>query len=189
MVEDREDIDNILSSKLKNLLKHLPCRKLKLIRLESRTLADGSIVAIVISTPEGELDMSKNIFLTLDAPENTEEIRKTVEKVLAAIPEKYLSITVTGVQKALKNINYSFNPENVPDSFVITKLPYRQLGIRVADRSIFVDFCTATYQKILAVLDNSKEWPCERNFADIAEQIKKRKELIVLLWSISNVAI
>lgn len=176
MVEDREIIEN-LNRKIKNLLKHLPCRRLKLSQLVVKELnEDTQVAVIIIDTPEPQ-----NIILTLPLSLSCKDILFEVSK---AIPEKYKSLEIKNVQSALKLIKYNFNTQKIPDSFLLTKVPYRQLALKIDNHTAFINLSTSTYQKILHVLDLNENLDY-LDFDKIAVKMR-RKELVVLLLSMST---
>ena len=185
MVKDRKSLIDTLTLKITNLLKHLPCRGLKLIALDIRQLAEpvaSEILTIVIATPEGP---SKSLFLTLNVPRDEAAIKKTITEVLKSIPKQYLQITVVNVRSALKSVKSSLDIEALPDSFQLIKLPYRQLSISLNDKTTFIDLCTASYQRILANLNSLKGWPDEIDL-ELISNCMKRKELLVLVWTLNS---
>lgn len=179
MVKNREALETTLHTKIVKLLKRLPCRGyLKVSEAVNFYAEDGSKL-LIVSDPNGQVVASA----VYRCPESEDDIRKIIQNLLKAIPLRFLEFKVTDVQKTLQTLNYSFSFKGIPDDFIVFKLPKRQLAIRTSDKIVFIDICSATYQKILAVVDSAKDWLEERSFSSFAKCMK-RKELGVLLLSI-----
>lgn len=188
MVEDR-DISE-LEVKLNNLFKHMPCRKIKLGKVNIEKADNGlSVVLVSYYVPvmknniqDWDIEMS----MTVLKPGETFDIKSCVDKVKKSIPDYYKSIFVENVQSALTDVAYSFSEDKIPDTFEIVKIPFKQLAIRtVEDKPIFIDLCSSSYQKVLAVVDGKNYWSNKVDFKRFVDCMKRR-ELVTLLLTLSQ---
>lgn len=201
MVEDRK----VLEDKIKNFLKHLPCRGLKLESIylqdvyysEPKTLkavAKKSYVIRISTTFNADevkkIDIVTDVGLCSESSSenlSTENAHQIVNVVGNCIPETYKSLKVQNVKESLTKISYNFSSKNIPDNFYLVKLPYRQLALQTSlnEKIIFIDLCTGSYQKILAEIDSIQSWPTALNFLQVANNLK-RKELVTLLLALAS---
>lgn len=80
----------------------------------------------------------------------------------------------------------SLSLDNVPKSFIITGLPYRQMKISTgSEDSYYIDLCQASYQRVCAVMSNVVSFPAVIPFSKIKDCLK-RKEVLVLLITLSQ---
>ncbi len=174
-----------VSTKIVNYLKHIVYRKLRFQDISN----DEKNQVITITLNDLELNITRvtqigyRDFINEEYP-----VRRIVERfglmLNLMIPAKYQSIEVTDILPGLENLNYNFSLENIPESFQITKIPYKQLKIKNADREFFLNVCVETYQRILSLLNKSKAFT-EITFTELTKNMK-RKEIVTLLLSLSN---
>jgi len=178
MVKDRE-ISEIVE-RLTTLLKHLPYRKYRVSK--ACLLNQGTTFTIVLASIDS---FAEPVVLSI---ENTDDlnIKNAIKAVKDCIPEDFLKINVTDISTSLSNISYNFSVENVPSSFEIVKLPYRQLQIKTAtSKSFYVDLCTSSYHRLLSLFDRLTVWPSTVLFEDVARNLK-RKEIVTLMLSLTS---
>lgn len=183
MVEDRV-LDEI-KTKAKNLLKHYPCRNLKLKEV-SEVVSEPTIGFAIRISAEGPDWNFENISLFKKKDLKDPSLaKKCVEKLLQAIPSKFATANVTNVNESAKDIMHNFSGRDIPNTFIIEKLPYRQLQIKFADYRIFLKLNIKSYQRVLALFDQQKSWPAELQFDALASCLK-RKEIVTLLLYLSS---
>lgn len=184
MVEDR--VLEEIKLKARNLLKHYPCRKLRLLEVTELVSdpAVGFAIKVVAKGPDWNYS-NISLFNKKDLKDPT-LAKRCVEKLLKNIPAKFSRVVVTEASSASKEIMRNFTDKIVPDTFVIEKLPYRQLQICVNNTSkIFVKLNIKSYQRILSLFNNYENWPIQVTFAEIASCFK-RKELVTLFLYLAS---
>lgn len=174
----------ILRSKLEKALKHLPCRNIKLKNL---SISEQSIPAIVNINLLFPVEENSQMILVFEWDPEKKTIKNLIREILNQIPKNYLSITVKNIKESLQDIHYNFSNRNIPDSFDIIKLPYRQLEVATQFGKSFINLYASSYQKILSTLDenNSRKWKNCIDFSKIVNCMK-RKELVTLLLVLNN---
>lgn len=178
MVENRE-ISEIVE-RLTTLLKHIPYRK---YRVSKACLLnqDTNLTIVLTSTDSFAEPVIVSIENTADL-----DIKDAIKAVKDHIPGEFLKIKVNNISSSLSKIAYNFSVENIPESFEIVKLPYRQLQIKVSDsKGFYVDLCTPSYHRLLSLFDRLLDWPGEVSFTDIANNLK-RKEIVTLMLSLTS---
>lgn len=182
MVTNRAVLEDI-QVKITNLLKHLPCRQLKLKSIEWLTSElDTNIfgVKIVIQTPDSDIE-NVTLFKKKDL-KDSKLPKHCIEQILKKIPQQYLSITIQDVQVTTKGVLKNFKEKDIPDEFILEKFPYRQLQIRVNDRKLFIKLSTKTYQKILNFFNKQNQFPLTISFSHINNCLKRRELVTLLLY-------
>lgn len=180
MVEDRmlieKDFLDCFELKLKKFLKHGVCRHLKVTSIKKIETNQKNCIGILttISTPENDIQ----VFNLLKQKEltNLENVKDCINIIKNNIPAKFSKLEVVKIKN---DITTNLKIKDVPDSFYLERLPYRQLQIFVNNKRIFIDLCTKSYQRFLALLKN-KEWSSQIDFKSFSECLK-RKEIITLL--------
>lgn len=183
MVEDR--VLEEIRTKARNLLKHYPCRKLRLTDV-SEIVSDpgvGFAIRLAAVGPEWNFE-TISLFKKKDLKDPS-LAKRCVEKIMLAIPKKFSDLRVTNVQDTAKDLMHNFVSRSIPDCFNIEKLPYRQLQIVCEENRSFLKVNIKSYQRLLALLEQEKEWPAEISFEKLAECLK-RKELVTLLLYLSK---
>lgn len=171
-----------ISTKIINYLKHIVYRKLKLQDVSN----DEKNQIIVITLNDLGTNTTRVTQIGYRDFVNEEEpVRRIVEMFSLIVPVEYQSIKITDILSGLKNLNYNFSLENIPESFQITKIPYKQLKIKSLDREFFLNVCVETYQRILSLLSNNSKAFAEITFTELTKNMK-RKEIVTLLLSLSN---
>lgn len=188
MVEDR-DISEF-EIKLNNFLKHLPCRKIKVNKIDIDRKDTETLIATILELPNTEgsgAEASSNLIVAYNKVLNEDslDIKSYIDLIKSKIPEYYKSVFAKSVQTALKAISYPFSEDKVPNTFEIVKLPYRQISVRTLDKPIFIDLCNSSYSRILEILDDRPIWT---NVIDFEKLVKcmKRRELVTLLLMLSQ---
>lgn len=171
----------LFAQKLNSFLKHLPCRKLKILKLTTQLLYEKAVLILVLSAPS----RSDDLFFTLEVPKSVEDINRTIKYIANSLPEKYLTVEFQNVKEVLNEINYNFSLEDIPSTFSVVKLPYKQLAIKRYGATRFINLSKISYQRVLALFDRFYQWPAVCEFKDLTACMK-RKELVVLLLSISD---
>lgn len=151
------------------------CKKLAIpyIRVEDVTMGDSvckvesNIGQITVSYSESQ-DDEKSV------------VHKFIEESKDVQP--YRSVKVTGVGECETK---SLSIGQLPDSFEITGLPYKQLKVSIGDSPIFVDLCKQSYTRVYNYLYSLYSKDAEISFEKLSSLIK-RKELLVLSLSISK---
>lgn len=162
--------------KTRNLLKHYPCRNLKILNVEKQTAANKTDADVVVITVGNKVENWKKAFI-FDRHTDEDFIKSFVEDIKNEIPEKYSQLQITNVKEIAENILHNFSKKDISDTFYITKIPYRQLKI---NDKIFLNINNITYQKILALLSKIDTWPASISFQDLTNCMK-RKEIVTLL--------
>ena len=188
MVEDR-DISE-LEVKLNNLFKHMPCRKIKLGKVNIEKADNGlSVVLVSYYVPvmkNNIQDWDVEMAMTVLKPEEVFDVKSCVDKVKKSIPDYYKSIFIENVQSALTDVSYSFSEDKIPNTFEIVKIPFRQLAIKtVTGKPVFIDLCSSSYQKVLAIVDGKNCWTNKIDFKRFVDCMKRR-ELVTLLLTLSQ---
>jgi len=181
MVEDRT-LDDI-SIKVKNFLKHCTCRYLRFKSVEE-ILTEGTpnvfAIKIIISTPADDVN-SISLFKKKDLKDPL-LIRRCIEDLRSKIPEKFMEARIVDLQDVdvKSNLLTNFSEVKLPEFFIISKLPYRQLQIECADRRFFIKLSVKSYQRILNVFSKKTEYPLVIKLSELTT-VLKRRELITLL--------
>ena len=164
----------VFTEKLKNALKHSVCRKfLKLTNTQFQK--DETIVSL--STPKGKLKVSLDkeytpslaVHAILNHPEIT----------------PYGKINVVDVDKTGLDFLKNFSSQNLSNSFILYKVPKKQLQIGTSDTKYYVDICMQSYQKVINKLDSLEEWSGQLSFEDLVACLR-RKEIVTILILLSQ---
>lgn len=183
MVEDR--VLEEITIKAKNLLKHYPCRRLRLIEV-SELVSEPSVGFAIKIVAKGPNWRSEKISLFKKKDLKDPNLAKRcVEKLMKDIPESFAIVNIINVKTIAEDLMHNFSEKNVPDTFCITKLPYRQLQIVSNNSKIFLKLNVKSYQKILNFFDTIESWPAEIDFSELSGLLK-RKELITLFLYLAN---
>ena len=183
MVEDR--VLEEINVKAKNLLKHYPCRKLRLVEVSELVSEPtvGFAIKIVAKGPNWKSEKI-SLFKKKDL-KDPNLAKRCVEKLMKDIPEEFAIVNVSNVKGIAEDLMHNFSEKNVPDTFCITKLPYRQIQIVSNNSKVFLKLNVKSYQKILNFFDSIEFWPAEVDFSEISGLLK-RKELITLFLYLAN---
>ena len=181
MVED--GVLEAVTIKTKNFLKHYPCRNLKLssIKLIQSEL-DSTVFGIqmLITTPAEPIDHLV-MFKKKDLKDPLLP-KRCVELLRSRIPEIYSNVTVTDVSSVAEEVLKNFSERQLPDSFILEKLPYRQLQLRVNSRKFFIKLNIKSYQRVLSLFDLQKPWPVTITLQDLTKNLKRREVVTLLLY-------
>lgn len=176
MVEDGKISE--IEEKLTKLFKHIPYRKYRV----SKMCNQGNNLTIVATSSDS---FAEPIVTVIESAENL-DTKAIVKAVKDNIPEDFLKITVSNISSSLSSISYNFSVDNIPESFEIVKLPYRQLLIKLTkDKTFYVNLCTPSYHRLLSIFDRLLDWPSEVTFDQIAKSLK-RKEIVTLMLSLTS---
>lgn len=183
MVKDGMLIE--IETKAKNLLKHLPCRQLRVLGVSevvSETAPNVFGICIKYSI-FGKEETFISLFKKADLKKDI--VKRCLNGFRNKIPEDYSTLTIKNVVDISNTFLNRFSLKNEIDEFVISKIPYRQLKICFGDSSFFLDIQRVSYQKILAVLNEKSDWPAELNFEEL-QGLLKRKEIVTLCIQLAN---
>lgn len=189
MAKNRELVEkaflDCFKIKLNNYLKHCVCRSLKIEKIEKIEITQKNYIGVltVIKTPIKNLQII-NLIKTKDL-ENLESTKKYIENIKNKLPQEISNIEVTNIKDILNDLNTTLSIKDIPESFYLERLPYRQLQIKSNEKRFFLDLCTKSYQKVLSKLQSLYSWPAQLNI-NIIKDCFKRKELITLLLYLSQ---
>jgi hypothetical protein len=183
MVEDRTLV--AINTKVTSLLKHLPYRQLRVDTIEPVFTDDDSIHPIRISVVDRTKNERIDVVHILGSDESM-DIKRCVEVLKSKIPAQYLSLNIVNVNQVAQEVLKNFSKRDLPDSFILEKLPYRQLQISVNGKRIFLKICVKSYQRVLSMLNSLTNWPNEVGLDRILNCLK-RKELVTLLLYLSQI--
>lgn len=167
MVEDRT---LEIKEKLNKCLKHFAypgCRC-----TDVSAYMDNVLVAD-IRTPEG------TISVPIDTSKDVKEIVKSV--IECRDLKRYRQVIILNVEVDETRLTL----DNIPDDFIISGLPYRQLKISIGERPFFIDLCAVSYQHVYSLMLSQSHYPACINFKNLKSCLK-RKELLVLLITLST---
>lgn len=170
-----------LENKLINLLKRIPFRYLKLKEIEV-SKDSSTYISIKIEDTIKRLDILSFSFYTT----NKIDVKDIIKRVKEGIPKEYFNIEIYNVSNILNNISTNLSKKEIPDTFTIIKIPYRQLEILVDDTQLFLNLNVDSYQKVLGYFRKFKECPISIDFSEISKFLK-RKELITLFLLLSQI--
>jgi hypothetical protein len=165
--------------KANNLLKHLPCRGLRvegITELTSETSPNVFGICIHYSIYK-EMYTSTSLFKKSDLKKDL--VKRCVNDFKNKIPAEFKELHVKNVKEPASEYLKSFSLENTIDEFLIVQFPYRQIKIQIGDSFFFLNVQKITWQKILARVSKEKEWPAFINFEDLLNLLK-RKEIVTL---------
>lgn len=180
MVEDRmlieKDFLDCFEVKLKKFLKHCICRQLKVVSIKKIETNQKNCTGILttISTPENDIQVF-NLVKQKDLV-NLEKVKDCISIIKNNIPAKFSRLEVINIKN---DITTNLKIKDVLDSFYLERLPYRQLQVFVNEKRFFIDLCTKSYQRVLALLKN-EDWKTQIDFKSFSDCLK-RKEIITLL--------
>ena len=164
----------VFTEKLRNALKHSVCRKfLKLTNTQFQK--DETIVNL--ATPNGKLKISLDVEYTPSL---------AVHSILnhpEIIP--FNTLNVKDVDKIGLDFLKNFSSQNLADSFILYKVPKKQLQIGTADTKYYVDICMQSYQKVINKLDSLEKWTGQIAFEDLVSCLR-RKEIVTILILLSQ---
>ena len=173
-----------LEDKLNNLLKHLayPCfRVSRIVQIPNDTDSeneDGYSICVELKDPKF------NILRPVVRYDKGMEMREFISRVRNC--KELKPYTQAIVREVTLDEGGSLSLDNVPKSFIITGLPYRQMKISAgSEDSYYIDLCQASYQRVCAVMSNAVSFPTVIPFSRIKDCLK-RKEVLVLLITLSQ---
>lgn len=176
MVEDRKIPE--IEEKLTKLFKHIPYRKYRV----SKMCNQANSLTIVATSPDSFAEPIVTVIENVDDL----DIKAIVKAVKDNIPEELLKIKISNISSSLNDISYNFSVDNIPESFEIVKLPYRQLLIKLSEnKTFYINLCTPSYHRLLSIFDRILDWPGEVSFEQIAKSLK-RKEIVTLMLSLAS---
>lgn len=171
-----------LEDKLNNLLKHLayPCFRVSRIVQAPSDVEDKEGYNVCVELKDPKL----NILRPIVRYDKGMEMREFISRVRNCKELKLYTQAI--VRDVTLDEGGSLSLDNVPKSFIITGLPYRQMKISTgSEDSYYIDLCQASYQRICAVMSNAVSFPAVIPFSKIKDCLK-RKEVLVLLITLSQ---
>ena len=171
-----------LEDKLNNLLKHLayPCFRVSRIVQAPSDVEDKEGYNVCVELKDPKLNILRPI-VRYDKGMETREFISRVRNCKELKP-----YTQAIVRDVTLDESGSLSLDNVPKSFIITGLPYRQMKISTgSEDSYYIDLCQASYQRICAAMSNAVSFPAVIPFSKIKDCLK-RKEVLVLLITLSQ---
>lgn len=171
-----------LEDKLNNLLKHLayPCFRVSRIVQAPSDVEDKEGYNVCVELKDPKL----NILRPIVHYDKGMEMREFISRVRNC--KELKPYTQAIVRDVTLDESGSLSLDNVPKSFIITGLPYRQMKISTgSEDSYYIDLCQASYQRICAVMSNVVSFPAVIPFSKIKDCLK-RKEVLVLLITLSQ---
>lgn len=171
-----------LEDKLNNLLKHLayPCFRVSRIVQAPSDVEDKEGYNVCVELKDPKL----NILRPIVRYDKGMEMREFISRVRNCKELKLYTQAI--VRDVTLDEGGSLSLDNVPKSFIITGLPYRQMKISTgSEDSYYIDLCQASYQRICAVMSNAVSFPAVIPFNKIKDCLK-RKEVLVLLITLSQ---
>lgn len=171
-----------LEDKLNNLLKHLayPCFRVSRIVQAPSDVEDKEGYNVCVELKDPKL----NILRPIVRCDKGMEMREFISRVRNCKELKLYTQAI--VRDVTLDEGGSLSLDNVPKSFIITGLPYRQMKISTgSEDSYYIDLCQASYQRICAVMSNAVSFPAVIPFSKIKDCLK-RKEVLVLLITLSQ---
>lgn len=171
-----------LEDKLNNLLKHLayPCFRVSRIVQAPSDVEDKEGYNVCVELKDPKL----NILRPIVRYDKGMEMREFISRVRNCKELKLYTQAI--VRDVTLDEGGSLSLDNVPKSFIITGLPYRQMKISTgSEDSYYIDLCQASYQRVCAVMSNSVSFPAVIPFSKIKDCLK-RKEVLVLLITLSQ---
>lgn len=173
-----------LEDKLNNLLKHLayPCfRVSRIVQVPSDVdpeNKDECDLCVELKDPK------LNILRPVVHYDKGMEMREFISRVRNC--KELKPYTQAIVRDVTLDEGGSLSLDNVPKSFIITGLPYRQMKISTgSEDSYYIDLCQASYQRVCAAMSNVVSFPATIPFSKIKDCLK-RKEVLVLLITLSQ---
>lgn len=171
-----------LEDKLNNLLKHLayPCFRVSRIVQAPSDVEDKEGYNVCVELKDPKL----NILRPIVRYDKGMEMREFISRVRNCKELKLYTQAI--VRDVTLDEGGSLSLDNVPKSFIITGLPYRQIKISTgSEDSYYIDLCQASYQRVCAVMSNAVSFPAVIPFSKIKDCLK-RKEVLVLLITLSQ---
>lgn len=171
-----------LEDKLNNLLKHLayPCFRVSRIVQAPSDVEDKEGYNVYVELKDPKL----NILRPIIRYDKGMEMREFISRVRNC--KELKPYTQAIVRDVTLDEGGSLSLDNVPKSFIITGLPYRQMKISTgSEDSYYIDLCQASYQRVCAVMSNVVSFPAVIPFSKIKDCLK-RKEVLVLLITLSQ---
>lgn len=171
-----------LEDKLNNLLKHLayPCFRVSRIVQAPSDVEDKEGYNVCVELKDPKL----NILRPIVRYDKGMEMREFISRVRNCKELKLYTQAI--VRDVTLDEGGSLSLDNVPKSFIITGLPYRQMKISIgSEDSHYIDLCQASYQRVCAVMSNAVNFPADIPFSKIKDCLK-RKEVLVLLITLSQ---
>lgn len=171
-----------LEDKLNNLLKHLayPCFRVSRIVQAPSDVEDKEGYNVYVELKDPKL----NILRPIVRYDKGMEMREFISRVRNCKELKLYTQAI--VRDVTLDEGGSLSLDNVPKSFIITGLPYRQMKISTgSEDSYYIDLCQASYQRVCAVMSNAVSFPAVIPFSKIKDCLK-RKEVLVLLITLSQ---
>lgn len=171
-----------LEDKLNNLLKHLayPCFRVSRIVQAPSDVEDKEGYSVCVELKDPKL----NILRPIVRYDKGMEMREFISRVRNCKELKLYTQAI--VRDVTLDEGGSLSLDNVPKSFIITGLPYRQMKISTgSEDSYYIDLCQASYQRVCAVMSNVVSFPAVIPFSKIKDCLK-RKEVLVLLITLSQ---
>lgn len=177
-----------LEDKLNNLLKHLayPCFRVSRIVQVPSGFEDENGCDLCVELK----DLKFNVLRPVVHYDKGMEMREFISRVRNC--KELKPYTQAIVRDVTLDEGGSLSLDNVPKSFTITGLPYRQMKISTgSEDSYYIDLCQASYQRVCAVMSNVPNYtntvcfPAVIPFSKIKDCLK-RKEVLVLLITLSQ---
>ena len=171
-----------LEDKLNNLLKHLayPCFRVSRIVQAPSDDEDKEGYNVCVELKDPKL----NILRSVVHYDKGMEMREFISRVRNC--KELKPYTQAIVRDVTLDEGGSLSLDNVPKSFIITGLPYRQMKISTgSEDSHYIDLCQASYQRVCAAMSNVVSFPVAIPFSKIKDCLK-RKEVLVLLITLSQ---
>lgn len=171
-----------LEDKLNNLLKHLayPCFRVSRIVQAPGDIDSENGCNLCVELKDPKL----NVLRPIVHYDKGMEIREFISRVRNC--KELKPYTQAIVMDVTLDEGGSLSLDNVPKSFIITGLPYRQMKISTgSEDSYYIDLCQASYQRVCAAMSNIVNFPAVIPFSKIKDCLK-RKEVLVLLITLSQ---
>lgn len=179
-----ESFLDTIKVKIENYLKHIPYRQLKLndLTIANTNKQDTRLLQVLINDRGSGDDINISTVITEKDLKKQFNIKDYVKYVLEKIPAKYMQVKFDNIENTADLYLKNFSNKTLSDSFILEKVPYRQLQISVNDRRFFVKLGVKSYQKTLSFLSTFIEWPDSIDVSKLLNCLKRREVVTLLLY-------
>lgn len=177
--DDNEKIVYIINNKLTNYLKSMPLfhskppitkclstQNKKVVYLQTKLTIDN------IDYIEEDLLEKKNL-----------DINNYIHKLLEKIPNEKKNIIIFNIKQFSDTYLKNFKETLPLDSFILDKMPYRQLSVNVNNKKFFINLSKETFYNLKRAIQKLKSNKVD--FEVFTENLK-RKEILTLLLLLSQ---
>lgn len=164
-----------LNETLRNVFKHMVCRKIRLHKSFLNTKKGKWVVCTEVSTPAG--------LKFFECPIDSYNQKSFIYNVTDGLKDLNV-LTVKNTKEVAERELKSFSNQEVPNEFFIVKFPKRQVAIVVGDNQTFVNISTPTYQKLIAKCLNL-DFPASIDMSQLTDCFKRR-ELVTFLLQLAQ---